>query len=225
MAKDCLVTKLKGVVDNNKLPRFGYIRLKFIGGPNSNQREGYINIKGVGYIYDSNFNLLKSWTETTNFHPDNITLGQKNIRTDNGETKYVDVPVDGFFRYEGMNIHAVNGINSLDGFSYCPNLYSLDVRFSPFLGNIASIKSNKIMVLKLGGSQIEGTIESLAESQITLGRNSGNLRIERNRYVTFNGTVLSADIIITFSTTGCVVKKGDNTLGTYTIGSGWTYNS
>lgn len=83
MANDCLVTKLKGVVDNPNLPKLGYIKIhinnqqtddifSFWCSSNSNIE---VNIIGNGYLYKGDFNNRTN--QTTTISGVNNTVGYR----------------------------------------------------------------------------------------------------------------------------------------------------
>lgn len=236
MANDCLVTKLKGIVSNNRLPKLGELSIDLAAHSGKSRVELRFNapvtltIIGGGKFYTSSSGseignqIEETATYAKDYYIGNTTEGDKLVISN----KYAIVRLK---FVEGSTFFKGNSVLDCD---YLPSLQMLNT----FTSKI-EIDANKLsknakdlsIFYALDNTLVSGEIETIVENILSLGRNDGTLSITAYlSYLKLNGNrffVTASDrlkeMTITFgnNSASCVWKG--NTIASYD-GSTWSYN-
>jgi hypothetical protein len=224
MANNCLVTKLKGTVDNDNLDIFGFITAKITNGPvlrlNING-----NYSGKTFKVDGELNFVSDVSGTTVLGK---TLSGANgnnmiyISTGTGkfyipkynETLYLEMlseynttetnsrisfNIADLFKFNNSNIERINiGVTSLTSV-ISPNIY----------GNIDEIPVKASIIQLRGAKELTGSIENLIDTSITKIINTQGTKFSMNLSIIENCQSLS-NIGLGYLTTGNITSIAKN---------------
>lgn len=214
---NCLLTQLKGNVNNPLLEKFGVLKLEV---KSVVETSAYYNLLVLSATEPTTIKVVGggdndgiSETSTGISSPvKEITFsGQKNIYTTNGnytleikdKYKLTKINVNGA-GYSSCNIilsdlewlksltnlKVINQTSSgkLSDLSKLEELTDLDVSSSKITGNISDIANLiKLEDFRVSYSNIKGDIDDFATKMVTAGRTTGTLTIYCNIYITWNG--------------------------------------
>lgn len=234
--KNCLVTQLKGAVNNDNLEIFGELRIPMVSISQSPARIGIlgskIEIEGSGHFtnYDGTQDYGKTASPSNELYIIGTNSSSELIIEDKYNcTKISNASNKAAFKDSGtLDVSWMAKLSDLYFYIYYRNL-KLDIEqwatYSPTMSTLWSAYG-----------YITGSVENVVENQLKLGRNTGTITFDiqaaENTNIRFNGSKVfpfpSSNIgrllIIFNSADDVVVKLKDNTIGSYN-GSTWTYNS
>ena len=228
---NCLVTKLKGVVDNKNLPLLGYYRFSFAKMANNSKFVfAFQSVYAKARIYDANMNLIKE---------DHCDANQGVIYIPTAEG-YVDVESYKLTNYiEEVAAFKEKSIKCSDIPYYFPQLGDIRLTYNKSLyGDVTELISPQTALgmqkLMINGQQyVTGTLESLCEKMFNAGRTSGefvfthesdNYRPHASMVSFHRENKMAPNCTITFNATGCEVygTRAGAVVGTLSNGV-WTY--
>lgn len=232
MTNDCLVTKLKGAVNNESLPKLGVLRLQSINSPSKGQ---FTATKASKALYlKASANIFNSG-QSNEFTANNVVgANGQNIQYAASETPYT-LEISDKYTLKSLSIPSTFNSFSLSEFEACSILEDLAISGS---GN-PNINVNSIGMMKsittftIGRTPLKGTIEELVEIFVHKYPNSTkNLKITlylcSGSGVTFNSQYYAREeaAMIAFSSGTAIVYAEEamtTVLGSYD-GTAWTYN-
>lgn len=185
----CLVTKLKGTVNNNSLPKIGELRIKFRKVSSPSVDSQYLNLSiintqsitivGDGYFTDSTLSQNKGTTlsitgnnnivyvSNTNcevsipnkYNITDLNLGNNSKRIFNKE---LDLDQLKYSPLNSINAPYVNLIGGLDSLKNITSLMSIIMQGSNVTGNISSLKNLTLLkTLDLVNTNVIGDLDNL----------------------------------------------------------------
>lgn len=239
MANNCLITKLKGIVDNNELPKFGELVINL----------NNLNIEYGGPMsFDSNDDITLELTGSGQFY-----IQQGDVYNPVGKSitgrNFVYLYVGGISKGDQIKIsnkYSVSRIQCLDQSNYFwgdtdyTGLSSIGY-FSPYwqrqefnIETICQYSKNVTNVVAIYNEWAYGSIEKCVEYQISLGRTSGQIDFALyggSMKCTFHGIEWfknyddrSKHMIVTFNNGSATVTWDGQQVASYN-GTTWTYNS
>jgi hypothetical protein len=248
---NCLVTKLKGIVDNDNLEKFGVLTLNIaeaVSGGNrlviSGQVTGKARIVGNGHFTNtgSTFNPsgdigtevnipFEGWSTNGNYKIEIDDKYNLSGTFNSGNSQSLDLRDlmynTAFTRFtmkgcEGDIIALINK-NPLLTSVVCRNIENP----SKLYGNLDDLESVTITNLDLGYSGITGAVERYAERVYNNIPDGGNYVLSVPHTVTFNSMPIAVDNHIFYlrkngSTLTLTNSSGTATFATYD-GANWTY--
>lgn len=229
---NCLVTKLKGVVDNDNLPKFNALKIHFDAG-NSGQY-GSLRIEAPvidadtnnGYIADSSADLQNQDTHIST--ADALSLYASNVEMDIEITPKYDITklqtIDNRASFDTNDVKYLTKLTNLFIKNYSctgnfedlvklTNLEQLNVSGSLIYGDIDTISAAtdlSLFDISYTGTRISGSLENFAKKQfIARGRQGASIALNTagNTSVTFNGSAANAN-----STLSWALKSGSSTI-------------
>lgn len=219
--KNCFVRKLKDSFSDENLPVYDTLTIDII----ANNKADYINLV-IGNVNTSYNDYTLSLTNSNQFYNNTgVALGSSGIMNDlkvswNGQD-------DGVF-YGTVNIGQINsklrisnrynitrfatsgyaGISAdLNDFAYCKEMHFLSINTDNFGTNFATGSINnlgrltKMTELRVAYTEVEGSLEAMAQAMVGNGRTSGSLVVKaKGSMVTYQGYPLAnTSYTITFS--------------------------
>lgn len=195
----CLVTKLKVVVNNPNLPKAGELKWSFSGTWNEGQNFTIKPIEGQAITLEisDGFNFWES-TNRAPYQPE-TKIGKKVIVSSYKRLIVVaedDVSFSGSFTITLLNKYAIShwrgGVNYdynkyVKDLAYCSNMENL--LNNNIKGNIVDMtKWTKLATLDLAGNHyITGELAELCAGMVANGRRDGTLKISTNTLISVNG--------------------------------------
>ena len=217
--ENCLVKTFRGEVNNDNLPKLGFIRVKFW----SSGSQGFYRadnmvcakiLSGLGNFYVNGVLIGKS-VDTTEIDVNlkDITSGITIVEFDAKKNKTIRGCIDfdnmqyapiletleagqGDTTVEGQKIHikSVGNIENLQ--KLVPALLSFTCTYHPdkVTGDITVGLSDSLLLQTImldNTSTITGSLEDFATAQVSKGRRSGSLDITCNNAITLNGSAVA----------------------------------
>lgn len=242
--ENCLVTKLKGVVNNPNLPKLGILPISVYAEESPSQASRSIRIevkdtsagstlKAVGGYFASSYSGTYNLTE--------VSTDNTHVAVVFSENKDFEVEVSNKYDIKTIGYGLGTGFKLSDIGFYANSIETLSTTQegnANVIGNIADlgICTKLTLFRNVYSSGLYGKLEEFIEKQIANGRTSGQLalRIGGNPNVTFKGTYTMQPSVIyyfVFATSGklCTVGTGNlsstemsEEIGSYD-GSTWTW--
>jgi hypothetical protein len=221
MANECLVTKLKGIVDNDNLLKIGESRIDMVLSPGSIMFDSRTHC----YVLASDGTTVVDlpnggWTPNLTKYPERDTYivgGKYAIKNFNANTVYINsgeefafsqleqfgagiiVPESVIFTFpatlKGFNAGAKNSSYHNNIFANCVNLEYVALNNFNNAHPITYFNNCiKLTDLSIIATIITGGIEELANGQVANGRVSGALVVTSNGIITYNGTAVASNV-------------------------------
>lgn len=232
MEKNCLVTKLKGVVDNDNLPKFNVLKVHF--GAGDSGQYGSIRIEvpvgnantNNGYIANNAANLQNqdthiSITNAISLFASNVEMDIEispkyditTLQTIDARASFDTNDVKYLTKLTKLSMKTSSCTGNLEDLVKLTNLEQLSVSGSHIYGDIDTISAATNLSnfdISYTGARISGSLESFAKKQfIARGRQSASITLNTtsNTLVTFNGSAANAN-----STLSWALKSGSSTI-------------
>ena len=189
MANNCLITNLKSFVQNDNLPIFDTIKIKFKNMPTAGVQFMINPVNGKEIIFKGSSDVGFDWTSSTSYK--NPFVNNRNYNgmqyINSGEEQYIYIEhkynIDRFeieaFRdnyYDSINAYApvpISFVFNLADFEYCTSIRIINLERCMVTGNINKLcKLITLNHIALSHGDFYGDIVELVQGQISNGRTS-----------------------------------------------------
>lgn len=223
--KNCLVKTFKGEVNNDNLPKLGFIQVKFWPANHSFYKDSGNRvcakiISGLGSFYVNGASVGNSVDTTqSDVRLKDITSGITIVEYDTQKNKTFlgcidfnkmqkapiletlnagqgNVTVDG----QTVHINSVGNIENLQGLVPALKGFKCEYHTNRVTGDITVGLSDSLLLQTIvvnNTSAITGALESFATAQVSKGRTSGSLAITCNNVITLNGSAVANNTVKT----------------------------
>lgn len=239
---NCLVTTLKGTVNNGNLEKLGVLSVQlFPNGDNNNRasilvfnrtKDFVLTIQGSGYFTDSTYSQNDGQRKEIAHANSGTTIYIAGINSEGSDV--LDISEKYTLGAISSNSPTIIGINDIGKkLNYMTSLETLS--YGPYggskvTGNLEeALYNNKVfVVLRMNyGSKTEGSIENIVKRQYEM---EGGVNVRTvdcqftGSHIKLNNAYVNGNCTINIQATTTTVVKGGDTVATYTAATdSWVY--
>lgn len=220
---NCLVTTLKGVINNDTLPILG--RCNFVAENNRTDSSKTFQVScpaGSGQVANAISGTFADGTTQKSF-PANGGLIDITTAAKDAIVSLPKYKIDRMLAHIEQQKVGQSFIFTTDDLEYASELSYVTINYTAISGDIAKLSKCILLErLDIVGTNVTGNLEDLLEGFVANGKTL-QFVMNTSSYIKLHGAYDSRSFTVTFSTDACTVKVSGTTVASYTKSGGWEY--